>query len=207
MAVASTLLLTGASFTLRYLSRPPLSLQSSSLVTQEMQLPLPDKPSLVVLPFVNMSNDPAQEYFSDGMTEELTSTLAQLSSLFVIARNSAFTYHALLGHFYLFKKQHDQAIAEGERAILLDPNDAESYVWLGQIFNYSERPAEIIGLMEKAMRLNPHYPEYYPSILGFAYRLLGQYQEAIAAQQSALRRNPDFLAGHTVLAVLYSDLG
>lgn len=39
-----------------------------------------------------MSNDPAQEYFSDGMTEELTSTLAKLSSLFVIARNSAFTY-------------------------------------------------------------------------------------------------------------------
>ncbi len=359
----------------------------SPIRNQEAQppsLPLPDKPSIVVLPFVNMSNDPAQEYFSDGMTEELTATLAKLSSLFVIARNSAFTYkgkavkvqdvghelgvryvvegsvrkadnrvrvtaqlidattgghlwaqtydreiqdifavqdevtqkimfalkvtltpeeqarfrrtsthdleaydyclrgkehylrftkeahvqarqllekaitidpkyaeayaslalihwqawvwqwnqdprgldwafasaqravtlndslaiaHALLGHFYLFKKQHDQAIAEGEKAILLDPNDAESYAWLGQILNYSGRPEETVGLIEKAMRLNPHYPEYYPSILGYAYRLLGQYQEAIAAQKSALARNPDFLAGHSVLAVLYSELG
>ena len=57
------------------------------------------------------------------------------------------------------------------------------------------------------MRLNPHYPEYYPSILGFAYRLLGQYEEAVAAQQKALRRNPDFLSSHTVLAALYSELG
>jgi adenylate cyclase len=88
-----------------------------------------------------------------------------------------------------------------------DPNDAESHAWLGQIFNYSGRPEETVGLMEKAMRLNPHYPEYYPSILGFSYRLLGHYQEAIAAQKSALSRNPDFLSGHTVLAVLYSELG
>jgi TolB-like protein/class 3 adenylate cyclase len=53
---------------------------------------LPDKPSVVVLPFANMSGDPEQEYFSDGITEELTNDLAQNPELFVIARNSAFSY-------------------------------------------------------------------------------------------------------------------
>ena len=55
-------------------------------------LPLPDKPSLVVLPFENMTGDAEQEYFVDGMVEEITTAMARLSWLFVIARNSAFTY-------------------------------------------------------------------------------------------------------------------
>jgi adenylate cyclase len=53
---------------------------------------LPGKPSIAVLPFVNMSGDPEQEYFSDGMTEDLITELSRLTGLFVIARNSVFTY-------------------------------------------------------------------------------------------------------------------
>jgi TolB-like protein len=55
-------------------------------------LALPDKPSLVVLPFQNMSGDAEQEYFADGMVEEITTAIARVPWLFVIARNSAFTY-------------------------------------------------------------------------------------------------------------------
>jgi len=55
-------------------------------------LPLPDKPSLAVLPFQNLTGDPEQEYFVDGMVEEITTAIARLPWLFVIARNSAFTY-------------------------------------------------------------------------------------------------------------------
>jgi adenylate cyclase len=55
-------------------------------------LPLPDRPSVAVLPFANLSQDPAQEYFSDGVTEDLITGLSKVSGLFVIARNSAFTY-------------------------------------------------------------------------------------------------------------------
>jgi adenylate cyclase len=53
---------------------------------------LPDKPSIAVLPFLNMSGDPEQEYFADGMTEDLITDLSKVSGLFVIARNSSFTY-------------------------------------------------------------------------------------------------------------------
>ena len=55
-------------------------------------LTLPDKPSIAVLPFQNMSGDPAQEYFADGMVEEIITALSRISWLFVIARNSSFTY-------------------------------------------------------------------------------------------------------------------
>ncbi|HYU13749.1 MAG TPA: tetratricopeptide repeat protein, partial [Stellaceae bacterium] len=55
-------------------------------------LPLPDKPSIAVLPFQNMSGDPEQEYFVDGMVEEIITALSRIRWLFVIARNSSFTY-------------------------------------------------------------------------------------------------------------------
>ena len=55
-------------------------------------LPLPDRPSVAVLPFSNLSQDPSQEYFSDGVTEDLITGLSKVSGLFVIARNSVFTY-------------------------------------------------------------------------------------------------------------------
>jgi len=55
-------------------------------------LPLPDKPSIAVLPFANLSGDPEQEYFADGMVEEIITALSRIHWLFVIARNSSFTY-------------------------------------------------------------------------------------------------------------------
>jgi adenylate cyclase len=55
-------------------------------------LTLPDKPSIAVLPFQNMSGDPEQEYFADGMVEDIITALSRFKSLFVIARNSSFTY-------------------------------------------------------------------------------------------------------------------
>ena len=60
--------------------------------TRAPALPLPDKPSIAVLPFQNMSGDPEQEYFADGMVEEIITALSRIRWLFVIARNSSFTY-------------------------------------------------------------------------------------------------------------------
>ncbi|WP_245320265.1 adenylate/guanylate cyclase domain-containing protein, partial [Bradyrhizobium lablabi] len=55
-------------------------------------LALPDKPSIAVLPFTNMSGDPEQDYFADGMVEDIITALSHFKALFVIARNSSFTY-------------------------------------------------------------------------------------------------------------------
>jgi len=71
-----------------YLRPPPIEPAS----VEKMTLPLPDKPSIAVLPFVNMSGDPEQDYFSDGLTEEIITALSNVPKLFVIARNSVFTY-------------------------------------------------------------------------------------------------------------------
>ena len=59
---------------------------------EKMMLPLPDKPSIAVLPFANMSSDPDQEYFADGISENIISALSHIPEMFVIARNSTFTY-------------------------------------------------------------------------------------------------------------------
>ena len=57
-----------------------------------MTHPLPDKPSIAVLPFVNMSDDPQQEYFVDGITNDIITALSEFKFLFIIASTSSFTY-------------------------------------------------------------------------------------------------------------------
>ncbi|MBI3797660.1 MAG: tetratricopeptide repeat protein, partial [Deltaproteobacteria bacterium] len=76
----------------RYFPTPAPQPPQEVFPTGSQSLPLPDKPSIVVLPFDNMSGDSGQDYFSNGITEVLTSDLSRISSLFVIARNTAFTY-------------------------------------------------------------------------------------------------------------------
>src|SRR5713226_3628730 len=76
----------------QHLSLRPPAPSASIPSAHTPALPMPDKPSIAVLPFANMSDDPKQEYFSDGITDDLTTALSRLPDLFVIARTSAFTY-------------------------------------------------------------------------------------------------------------------
>jgi adenylate cyclase len=69
-----------------------VQMEKPAASSRTTSLPLPDKPSIAVLPFANMSGDPEQDYFADGMVEEITAALCRVRDFFVIARNSAFSY-------------------------------------------------------------------------------------------------------------------
>lgn len=360
-----------------------------SPIHNQDSLPLPDKPSIVVLPFTNMSDDPTQEHFSDGITEDITTDLSRLSSLFVIARNSAFTYkgkatkvqdisrelgvryvlegsmrksdnqirvtaqlidattgghlwserydrplqdifalqddirqkivfalkvkltseeqarftsaptnnleaydyylrgreagdrafleskkeaseqarqmyekaieldpqyaaayarqglthwrafffrwaqdpaqslgralesaqravalddalpqaHSLLGFVYLYQRQHELALAEIERAIVLNPNDALNYQTLGIALVFAGRLDAGVKALEQAMRLDPRNPTIYLINLGHAYRSAGQCEKAIIPIKQALSLNPAIIPARANLAVCYVELG
>jgi excisionase family DNA binding protein len=115
--------------------------------------------------------------------------------------------HMLLGWVYLWKKQHEQAIAEGRQAIAFDPNGAYAYRGLGSILNFAGRPEEAVQLIEHAMRLDPRKADLYVYDLGLAYYLLGRNDEALTATERVLTYNAGLLAAHTLLAVLYSECG
>jgi adenylate cyclase len=87
-AIALLLVIIGVAVWNFYLRVPKIEPASK----QKMAFPLPDKPSIAVLPFVNMSDDKSQEYLADGITENIISALSQVPNLLVIARNSTFTY-------------------------------------------------------------------------------------------------------------------
>ena len=115
--------------------------------------------------------------------------------------------HELLGNIYLWKKQHEKAIAEFEKAISLDPNNADWLAGLGGILVWADRPGEAIELIEQAMLRNPVYPPIYLWNLGNAYLVIKRYNKAIKNLKKALDRNPDFWPSHILLAISYSSIG
>jgi len=86
--VVAIIIVVGALAIWNFYFRPPFEPAS----VDRMAFPLPEKPSIAVLPFVNMSGDPKQEHIADGFTENIITGLSQIPEMFVIARNSVFTY-------------------------------------------------------------------------------------------------------------------
>jgi len=114
----------------------------------------------------------------------------------------------VLSHVYIFVlKDYEQGVEAGEQAIKLDANNADAYATLAISKVYIGRPAEAIGLVRQAMRLNPHYPYQYPSILGHAYYFTGQLVAAVPVLQDALARNPERVAARLVLAAVFARQG
>ena len=131
----------------------------ADLAGDAARLPLPDKPSIAVLPFDNMSDDAKQDYFADGLAEDIITTLSKISNLFVIARNSSFAYKGRavdirqvageLGVRYVLE---GSVRAAGERlritAQLIDAVDG-GHLWADR---YDRRVDDVFDIQDEIMR-------------------------------------------------------
>src|SRR4029453_4390026 len=113
--------------------------------------------------------------------------------------------HGLLSRVYWHKQQPELALASAEQAVALAPNYAEANIWRARGLMPVDRPVEALRDVEQAMRLTPRYPFWYPEDLAYAYRLLGRYEEAIAAHQQVLLRNPKYQFTYVFLVVSYAE--
>lgn len=111
--------------------------------------------------------------------------------------------HAALGFAYLYVGHTSLAVSCYERALALNPNDADIMVEFADVLTYDRRPAEAVKLIERAMRLNPYFPDWYLWYLGDAYYTLSRYEDAIAT----LQRMQDPTEGRRILAASYAQLG
>ena len=139
--------------------------------TNAAQLALPDKPSIAILPFQNMSGDPEQEYFADGIVEAITSGLSRIRSFFVIARNSAFTYKGRavnvrdigseLGVAYLLEGSVQKAGDRLRITVQLIETEGGAHVWtahydgtIDDVFNLEDRITEqVAGALQPSIRI------------------------------------------------------
>jgi TolB-like protein/class 3 adenylate cyclase len=110
--------------------------------------------------------------------------------------------HAELGFVYLFQREHERARSELQRGLVLNPNDADTMAQLSAVEVYTN-PERALALIKDAMRLNPHYPDWYLWYLGDAYYGLKKYPQVIEAIDQM--RNP--AAGRRLMAASYAQLG
>jgi len=195
--------------------------------------PLPDKPSIAVLPFQNMSGDPEQEYFVDGLVEEIITGLSRSKAIFVIARNSSFTYKGRavdvrqigreLGVRYVLegsvRKAGDRLRITGQ---LIEAENGV-HLWadrfdggLADIFDLQDQiTAQVIGAIaprveqaeiERARRKTANLDayDYYLRAWAAIYRYSSEgSQEALVLLEKAIALDPDFAIAYATAAVCY----
>jgi adenylate cyclase len=104
-------------------------------------------------------------------------------------------------------RRHDRAIREAERTISLDPNLAIGHEVLASALTYSGRPAEALESFDRAMALDPYYPDLWLHLKALAMFQLGRYDEAIGLLKRRLIRNPNTDVSRELLAACYGHQG
>jgi len=115
--------------------------------------------------------------------------------------------HVLLSTFYSIKREHEKAIAEGERALSLSPRLAQAYISYANSLRYAGRPEEAIPLFQKGIRFCPFSNSTAFLPLGDALRQTGRFGEAVSEFKKAIQRSPDNILAHIFLAATYSMMG
>lgn len=150
-------------------TEPPIRLGPAAIHVRELMLP--DKPSIVVLPFDNMSDEPGQDYLADGIVEAITAALSCIRSFFVIARSSAFTYKGRainareigkeLGVAYLLEGSVQKAGNRLRIIVQLIETEGGAHVWssrfdgaIGEFFDFEDRITEqVAGALQPSIRI------------------------------------------------------
>lgn len=155
--------------------------------------------------FAGIALTHVQEWFAGSeaalaLAHETAQTAAALDPTLPLVQEALSTVH-------LFRREHDAAIETARRWIDLEPSNAEAYATLAGAMHFAGHNGEVIGLIETAERLNPHYPFYYPHYVGLANFAVRRWAEAIAAFNRAITRNPDTLWPHVFLSAAYAHSG
>jgi tetratricopeptide (TPR) repeat protein len=131
----------------------------------------------------------------------------ELAQKAIAMDDSIYNAHGLLCNLYSIKREYDRAIAEGERALALNPGSTVALVNYALVLIYTGRPEEAIPLHQKAIRLNPFAPAFLYLDYGHALRNAGRFEEAVSALKKAIQITPDNIAAHLHLAATYSMMG
>jgi len=118
--------------------------------------------------------------------------------------------HGFLGFLYTQKREYEKGIAQGERAVALNPGDSTVLVYYAISLNFAGRSEEAITLLQKAIRLNPvgSFYNYLCNLhLGNALMFTGRYEEAVSAYKKAIQRAPNNMWPHIMLTATYSEMG
>jgi adenylate cyclase len=196
-------------------------------------LPLPDKPSIAVLPFTNMSGDPEQEYFSDGITEDIITALSLFRSLFVIARNSSFSYKGRsvkaqdigrdLGVGFIVEGSVRKAANRIRVTAQLIEASTGNHIWaekydreLADIFDVQDELVRSIAAalpgrldeaaLERSRRKPTENLTAYDCFLRGEYKLMDRFGNADAAAyyRKAIEIDPNFARAYSRLATFHS---
>jgi adenylate cyclase len=145
-----------------------------------------------------------------GNTKSPRETLEKFTELAqkaISMDDSIASAHSLLCWSYILKREYDKAIAEGERAVALDPNDGSALDAYGTSLRFAGRPKEAIPLYQKATRLNPFGSSWLYLNSGQVLRDTGRFEEAVSEYKKAIQRSPDSILAHISLATCYSMMG